>query len=101
MTDPTDTHGGDALLDREVPRDDETALEIYGRAHPSLIESGTKYPDGWFDVTGHFDDPVSSDCRITEYDESSGKSIEEEPALVVTWCRETFVYTEIRLASSP
>jgi hypothetical protein len=100
--------GGDALFDRVVERhDDETALEIYGRAHPSLIESGTEYlgcgdaGTGWFDVTGHFDDPVSSDCRVSEYDPTTDESVEAEPALVVTWCRETFVYTEIRPASGP
>jgi hypothetical protein len=100
--------GGDALLDREVPRDDpESALEIYGRAHPSLIESGTEYLDcsdegtGWFDLTGHFDDPVANDCRFTYYDLTTDESVDEEPALAITWCRETFVYTEIRPASGP
>ena len=100
--------GGDALYDREVLRDDDvTALEIYGRAHPSLLESGSEYLScgdkgtGWFDVTGHFDDPVSSQCRYSYYDPTTDENVEEEPALAVTWCRETFVFTEIRPASGP
>lgn len=101
--------GGDALLDREAEFGDETALEIYGRAHPSLIDSSPEYQicgdasDGWFDVTGHFDDPVSSDCRITAYDETSDPSleVEMEPALSILWCRQTFVYTDLHPASGP
>jgi hypothetical protein len=99
--------GGDALLDREADWGDVTALEIYGRAHPSLIDSGTEYLGcgdagiGWFDVTGHFDDPVSSDCRFTFYDPASDESREEERALSITGCRETFVYTDLHPAPGP
>lgn len=101
--------GPDTLLDREANRHDETALEIYGRAHPSLIDSGTEYfgcdeqGTGWFDVTGHFDDPVSSDCRITAYDETGDPSldVELEPALSILWCRQTFVYTDLHPAPEP
>jgi hypothetical protein len=100
--------GGDSLLDREVVRgEDDSALEIYGRAHPSLIESGAEYLScgdkgrGWFDLTGHFDDPVSSECRYTYYDMTNDEPLEEEPALTVTRCRETFVFTKIQPASGP
>ena len=100
--------GGDSLFDRKAYQVDETALEIYGRAHPSLLEAGTPYFNcgeegtGWFDITGHFDDPVSSGCRATEYDtEFSGEGQHEEPALSITRCRQTFVYTELRPATGP
>lgn len=85
--------GGDALLDREANWGDETALEIYGRAHPSLLDSGTEYfgcddaAIGWFDVTGHFDDPISSDCRFTYADPRTDEPVDEEPALSVLDCR--------------
>jgi hypothetical protein len=108
--------GGDALLDRGPPWGDETTivettLEIYGRAHPSLLKSGTPYFDcgqegtGWFDVTGHFDDPVSRDCRFVyfypENNPAGDGSLEKEPALSVLECRARFVYTELRPASGP
>jgi hypothetical protein len=104
--------GGDALFDREwhwgdETALDETALEIYGRAHPSLLESGTPYFNcseegtGWFDVTGHFDDPVSSDCRFTYFDDLTSGEREMEPALSITACRQTFVYADLHPASGP
>jgi hypothetical protein len=100
--------GGDALLDREAGWVDKSTKGIYGRAHPSLLNSDTPYycweqdGTGWFDVTGHFDDPISSDCRATVFDiEPAGGEREVEPALSITECRQTFVYTELRPASGP
>ena len=101
--------GGDALFDREAKWWDETGLKIHSRAHPSFSRSAPSYFDcsehgtGWFDVTGHFDDPVSSDCRITAYDETSDPSleVEVEPAVSILWCRQTFVYTDLHPASGP
>jgi hypothetical protein len=97
--------GGDRLLDREADWIDETTNGIYGRAHPSLLDSGSPYfgcgqgGTGWFDVTGHFDDPVSSDCRAIVFDiDPNGGEREVEPALSITECRQTFVYTELRPA---
>lgn len=97
--------GGDALLDREAEWDDQTAPRIYGRAHPSLLNLSTPYfscgQGGWFDVTGHFDDPVSSDCRATVSDPTTDETRAVEPALSITDCRRTFVYTELRPAPGP
>ncbi len=95
--------GGDSLFDREVDWGDETAHEIYGRAHPSLLDSGCggRNASGWFDVTGHFDDPVSGDCRTTFEDPDTGEERHEEPAWSITRCRETFVYTQLRPAPGP
>ena len=97
--------GPDLLLDREAYWDDPTALRIYGRAHPSLLNAGTPYFGcgaegiGWFDVTGHFDDPVSSECRmILEYPDEQP---EVDPAWAIAACRQTFVYTELRPAPGP
>jgi hypothetical protein len=98
--------GGHWLLEAE--RIDETVRGIYARAHPSLLNSGTPYfgcgqeGTGWFDVTGHFDDPVSSDCRTIVFDiPPAGGEREVEPALSITECRQTFVYTELRPAPGP
>jgi hypothetical protein len=102
----TSPFGYDELLDREPNRPDQTGLKIHGRAHPSLLKAAAYFDcggkgTGWFDVTGHFDDPVSSDCRITFYDETTDASVEEEPALSIMGCRQTFVYTELRPAPGP
>jgi hypothetical protein len=99
--------GGDALLDREAKWSDETALEIYGRAHPSLLDSGSPYFNcgqegtGWFDLTGHFDDPASPDCRFTFFDDPGSGERGEEPVLSMTKCRQTFVYTDLLPAAGP
>ena len=101
------TFGGDSLLDREADFDDETANEIYGRAHPSSFAGDTEHFDcgpggtGWFDVTGHFDDPVSSECRTTVEDPTTGETIMEELALSIAYCRHTFVYTDLDRAQGP
>ena len=96
--------GPDALFDREAKWGDKTALGIYGRAHPSLVVSGSlgfSCDGGWFDVTGHFDDPASSDCRITISDPATGQSREEDPAQSILACRRTFVFTELRPVPGP
>ena len=100
--------GGDSLFDRAVEwGDDETAHEIYGRAHPSLLEASPPYfscgdeGTGWFEITGHFDDPVSKGCRSGWTDAADGSEHDEEPALSITRCRQTFVYTELRPTTGP
>ncbi len=99
--------GGDSLFDRDAAFGDETANEIYGRARPSSFAGDTVHfgcsPEGtgWFDVTGHFDDSVSSECRTTIEDVTTGKILTEEPALSVVTCRHTFVYTDLDRAPGP
>lgn len=99
--------GGDPLFDREAQWNDWTAVGIHGRAHPSLVDSGTEYFGcndagiGWFDVTGHFDDPASRDCRYVYFnpeDFPGDGSLEQERAVSITLCRERFAYTDLRPA---
>ncbi|MEA2608490.1 MAG: hypothetical protein QOJ75_733 [Chloroflexota bacterium] len=98
---------GDRLLARKEKAGEELAPEIYGRAHPSLLKSAAEFfgcndaGTGWFDLTGHFDDPVSSQCRFVDSDPTTGEPVDQEAALSITDCRQRFVYTELRPASGP
>jgi hypothetical protein len=48
-------------------------------------------------VTGHFDDPASTNCVI-----STGDPLVEQPRETVQlWCREQFVVTKVELAGAP
>ena len=98
--------GGDSLFARQPKGGDESVPEIYGRAHPSLRASAELFGcgdsgTGWFDLTGHFDDPVASDCRFVGDDPTTGEMAVQEAPLSISECRERFVYTELRPASGP
>ena len=58
-----------------------TALPVYGLTPKLALPDG-----GWFDVTGHFDDPAAIDCG--------------DPG-AVAFCRERFIVTAVAVVPAP
>jgi hypothetical protein len=66
--------------------------------HPSL-EYDTDWPGQWLEVTGHFDDPAASDCRLTPGPAEAWYY--EGRQTTVDQCRQQFVVTEVSVVSGP
>lgn len=66
---------------------------------PSLIPPDPAWTGSWLEVTGHFDDPAASTCRV----EPRADSIQWWTGLrpLVDQCRMTFVVTGVQVVSGP
>lgn len=66
---------------------------------PSLVPIDPAWTGTWLDVTGHFDDPAASTCRI----EPRADTIQwwTGGQLLIDQCRLTFVVTDVKVLSGP
>lgn len=93
---------------------DSAVVAMYGVSGPQGVDSpllvradpnsiATLPIDTWLEVTGHFDDPASTDC-LRSWTEANGAGkfpVEQTPAEQVATCREQFVITAVRPVSVP
>ncbi|HTC85892.1 MAG TPA: sialidase family protein [Candidatus Acidoferrum sp.] len=71
------------------------AATLSGFVRPTV--KGAKPTSQWVTVTGHFDDPASSACRVRNLD----ASLREPAATTILRCRESFAVTRIGSAPAP
>ncbi|MEO8461782.1 MAG: hypothetical protein ABI555_01100, partial [Chloroflexota bacterium] len=86
--------GGAWLSPLDGPFNPAASLNAYAR--PGL--KGLAPTPRWVAVSGHFDDPVATTCRITKLGDGS---LSEPVAVSVARCRNSFVVTAVTHIDSP